>query len=259
MCPSAVRRCYTCAMTWVLDLDGVVWLADHPIPGSAEAVARLRARGERVVVVTNNSSMTVGAYLAKLERLGVPTAAEDLVTSAQVAATLVDPGERVHVCAGPGVREALAGRGATVVDQGPADAVIVGWTRDFDYASLTAAMHAVRGGARLIGTNDDATYPTPEGVLPGGGSLVAAVAYASAVEAVFAGKPHPPMVEAVRARFGRIDVMVGDRPSTDGLLARRLGARFALVLSGVTRRDDLPVEPAPDDVADDLAALVPDG
>jgi HAD superfamily hydrolase (TIGR01450 family) len=254
-------------VTWVLDLDGVVWLADRPIPGSAEAVGRLRARGERVAVVTNNSAMTVADYLAKLERLGVPTEADDLVTSAQVAAQLVDAGERVLVCGGAGVSEALRARGAELINAGDisaatppgaVDAVVVGWTRAFDYDLLTAAMRAVRSGARLIGTNDDATYPTPDGVLPGGGSLVAAVSYASGLEATVAGKPYPAMVAAVRERVGPVDVMVGDRPSTDGLLARRLGARFALVLSGVTRRDDLPVDPEPDMVADDLAALVSD-
>ena len=243
-------------MTWVLDLDGVVWLGDQPIPGSAEAVTRLRDRGERVVVVTNNSAMTIGAYETKLARTGVPTAREDIVTSAQVAAGMIRPDERVLVCAGEGVREALSDRAIEIVDDGDADVVVVGWTQDFDYAHLTRAMRAVRGGARLLGTNDDATYPTPDGVLPGGGSLVAAVAYASGVPATFAGKPHPPMVEAVKARFGSVDVMVGDRPSTDGLLARGLGARFALVLSGVTKQADLPVEPAPDLVAADLAGLV---
>jgi phosphoglycolate/pyridoxal phosphate phosphatase family enzyme len=271
-------------VTWVLDLDGVVWLANRPIPGSPEAVARLRAAGERVVVVTNNSSLTVAEYLEKLERLGLPTSAEDLLTSAQVAAGLVDQGSRALVVGGPGINEALAARGVDVVPTGagggtedagggPADTgggsgngtgrggdqvdvVVVGWTRDFDYATLTRAMRAVRGGARLIGTNHDPTYPTPDGVLPGGGSLVTAVAYASGVDALIAGKPHPPMVDAVRARFGPIEVMVGDQPSTDGVLARRLAARWALVLTGVTRRSDLPVDPAPDVVAEDLATLV---
>ena len=155
-----------------------------------------------------------------------------------------------------GSREAVTGRGATIVTGTDADVVIVGWTRDFDYDVLTVAMHAVRGGARLIGTNEDPTYPAPDGLLPGGGSLVAAVAYASGVQATFAGKPHPPTVAAVNERFGRIEMLVGDQPRTDGALALALGAPFGLVLSGVTRREDLPVEPPPDVVADDLASLV---
>src|SRR5579883_2136336 len=239
-------------MTWLLDLDGVVWLADTPIPGSAQAVARARAAGVRVAVATNNSSMTVEAYLAKLERMGVPTDPADLITSAQAAATLLHPGDRVLVCAGPGVAQAVESVGAIVVnaegepgdaaahdaahDAGSdADVVIVGWTKTFDYAVLTRAMHAVRAGARLIGTNDDATYPTPEGPLPGGGSLVAAVAYASGVQAEIAGKPYPAMVAAVQQRIGPVELMIGDRPDTDGRLAQGLGARFGLVLTGVTR------------------------
>jgi HAD superfamily hydrolase (TIGR01450 family) len=246
-------------MTWVLDLDGVVWLGDEAIAGSAQAIARLRARGERVVLATNNSSMTVAEYQAKLDFFGVPTERDDLVTSAQVAAGLLDRGQTALVCAGPGVVEALTGRGVTPVRQAgtPVDAVVVGWHRDFDYERLTVAMRAVRGGARLIGTNDDATYPMPDGVLPGGGSILAAVAYASGVEPTVAGKPHQPMVDHLRATVGDVDIVVGDRPSTDGLLARGLGARFALVLSGVTRPGDLPVVPAPDQVADRLADLVP--
>jgi len=232
-----------------------VWLADRPIPGSADAVARLRER-ERVVLVTNNSSLTLAEYLAKLSRVGVPTDAADLITSAQVAATMVQPGERVLICAGPGVREAITARGAVDAGDGPADVVMVGWTKDFDYGVLTRAMRAVRAGARLIGTNGDPTYPAPDGVLPGGGSLVAAVAYASGVEAALAGKPHPPMIAAVAERFGPIEVMVGDQPQTDGLLANGLGARFALVLTGVTKASDLPVDPAPDVVAPDLATLI---
>jgi HAD superfamily hydrolase (TIGR01450 family) len=246
-------------VTWLLDLDGVVWLTDRPIPGSPETVVGLRAAGERVGVVTNNSSLTVGEYLAKLERVGIPTDTADLLTSAQVAAGLITPGSRAFVVGGDGIREALGTRGVEVVEPGAAapavDAVVVGYTRNFDYDVLARAMRAVRAGARLIGTNPDPTYPTPDGVLPGAGSLVTAIAYASGVEPTFAGKPHPPTVEAARARFGKIDVMVGDQPGTDGVFARRLGARWALVLSGVTRRADLPVEPAPDVIADNLAAL----
>jgi len=241
----------------MLDLDGVVWLSDRPIAGSAVAVHRLRSEGERVVVVTNNSSLTLAQYLDKLERMGVPTAAEDLITSAQVAAGLVDPGTRALVVGGDGIREALAGRDVDVVDgDGRVDTVVVGWTRAFDYDVLTRAMLAVRAGARLLGTNHDPTLPTPDGVLPGGGTLATAIAYASGVEAVFAGKPNQPTVDAARARFGAIEVMVGDQPSTDGVLARRLGARWALVLTGVTKAGDLPVDPQPDIVAASLAALV---
>nr|MBO2502164.1 HAD-IIA family hydrolase [Thermoanaerobacterales bacterium] len=247
--------CHHPAVAWVLDLDGVIWLADQPIPGAREAVAALRAAGERVLFATNNSYAPLAAQEAKLERMGIP-ARGDVVTSAMAAATLVEPGERVLVCGGPGIREAVAARGAVPVDDGDAEAVVVGFHRDFDYERLRVATRAVQRGARLVATNDDATYPTPEGPIPGGGALVAAVAYASGAEPVVSGKPHPPMAALVREVAGTSGTVVGDRPETDGRFARALGYRFALVLSGVTREGDLPVEPAPDVVAPTLATLV---
>ncbi|MGH9281684.1 MAG: HAD-IIA family hydrolase [Acidimicrobiales bacterium] len=243
-------------MNWALDLDGVLWRGNSPVPGSAGAVAALRERGHRVVFVTNNSYQPVEVYVAKLRDMGVGAGPDEVVTSGQAAASLLEPGTTALVCAGPGVDEALAQHGVTAVREGAADAVVVGWHGGFDYERLTAAMTAVLGGARLVGTNDDATYPTETGLIPGGGSLLAAVAYASSATPEVAGKPNPAMVALIEGRVGHVDVMVGDRPNTDGLLARSLGARFGLVLSGVTTDHDLPVEPEPDLVAPDLAAIV---
>ena len=243
----------TCPVAWALDLDGVIWLGDQPIAGSADPVARLRAAGESVVFVTNNSSEPVGFVEAKLARHGIP-AAGDVLTSAMAAAALVDPGEVALVCAGPGVDEALAARGVRTVREGKADVVVVGFHRDFDYGRMVAASAAVRGGARLLATNDDATYPTPDGLIPGGGAILAAVSTASGVVPEVAGKPNTPMADLLRARVGGDGVMVGDRPDTDGRFAVALGYRFGLVLSGVTTA--LPVVPTPDLVADDLAELV---
>jgi 4-nitrophenyl phosphatase len=243
-------------VAWLLDLDGVVWLAGVPIAGSVEALARLRESGERVVFVSNNSSATIAEQEAKLESIGVP-AHGDVLTSAAAAAGLVEPGSRALVCAGAGVVEALDRRGVTAVREPPADAVIVGFHLDFDYERLRAAHAAIAAGARLIGTNDDATYPTPQGEIPGGGAILAAVAYAAGVTPVVAGKPFEPMADAVRAVVGDgPHVMVGDRPSTDGRFARTLGATFALVLSGVTKPADLPVDPKPDLVGPDLRSIL---
>lgn len=242
-------------MAWVLDLDGVVWLDDQPLPGAAEAVARLRAAGERVLFVTNNSSVRIADQEAKLAGHGIP-AVGDVVTSAVVAAGLVAPGERAFICAGPGVEEAMVARGAVPVRDGDADVVVVGFHQDFDYDELDRASRAVRRGARLLATNDDATYPTPAGPVPGGGAILAAVATASGVAPVVAGKPYGPMTDHVGALAGPSGVAVGDRPDTDGRFARALGFEWVLVLSGVTRPADLPVEPAPDRIEPDLAAAV---
>ena len=247
--------CHDPGVTWVLDLDGVVWLADQPIGGAAEAVTTLRDAGRRVLFATNNSSAPLVEQEAKLARHGI-VARGDVVTSAMAAAELVAPGERVLVCGGPGIDEAVTRRGAVAVRDGEAEAVVVGFHRDFDYERLRIAVRAVQHGARLIATNDDATYPTPAGPIPGGGAIAAAVAYASGVAPVVAGKPHHPMVDLVRAIGGEHGTMVGDRPETDGAFAVRLGYRFALVLTGVTTAADLPVDPPPDVVAPSLAALV---
>lgn len=243
--------------TWALDLDGVLWRGAMPIPGAADAVARLRARGVRVVFLTNNAAPTIAEHLAKLERIGVATDPEDLLTSAQAAASMLQPGSAALACAGPGVAEALGSRGVRIVEAGPAEAVVVGWHREFDFSRLARAADAVRAGARLVGTNEDATFPTPHGLLPGAGALLAAVAYASGATPEVAGKPHAPMRRLVAQRVGSVATVVGDRPSTDGALARALGARFALVLSGVTGERELDgLRPAPDAVAPDLGALV---
>jgi 4-nitrophenyl phosphatase len=246
-------------VTWILDLDGVVWLTEQPIAGAAEAVAELRRRGEQVVFVTNNSSVTIAEQEAKLAAHGIPPEG-GLVTSAQVAAELVAPGERVLCAGGPGLAEALEARGAVVVrndgtDIDPVGAVVVGFHRDFDYERLRVAAGAVRAGARLLASNDDATYPTADGVIPGGGSILAAIERASGVDAVVAGKPYRPMVDHLLGRFGAEGTVVGDRPDTDGGLAHAMGWRFALVLSGVTT-DATGVDPTPDVVAPSLAALV---
>ena len=242
-------------MGWVVDLDGVVWLADRPIVGASDAIERLRSAGEAVVFVTNNSSVTIADQEKKLRRHGIDGDGA-VITSAAAAASEVEPGEVALVCAGEGVVEAMTARGVEVVADGKADVVVVGYHRDFDYERMTVAATAVRDGARLLATNDDATYPTPDGPIPGTGAILAGVVTASGARPTVAGKPHAPMVRCVRERLGADGTVVGDRPDTDGRFATQLGYRFALVLSGVTRSEDLPVEPAPDLVGDDLAAVV---
>jgi HAD superfamily hydrolase (TIGR01450 family) len=228
--------------TWVVDLDGVVWLSGVAIDGSADAVARLRDAGYRVLFATNNSSPTLAEMCRRLERIGIDADPDDVVTAAQAAASLVPLHSVALVVGDEGLREALAQRGVTMVsaedgfesDGVPIDAVVVGWTRTLDFDRLAAAATAVRRGATLIGTNEDPTHPTPDGLLPGSGALLAAVATAAETEPVVAGKPHGAMADLIIARASDACVVVGDRPATDGLLARRLGIAYALVLSGVT-------------------------
>jgi glycerol 3-phosphatase-2 len=244
-------------MVWVLDVDGVVWLAGRAIPGAPDAIERLRASGERVVFVTNNSGPTVAGYRAMLAEAGVEAGVDDLVTSAQAAASMLAPGSTVAVVGGDGIREAVAARGVRLVEaHASPDAVVVGRTVELDYDQMAAAATAIRDGARFVATNSDPTYPTGAGPLPGAGALVAFVATAAGRRPEVAGKPHPPVADLVRARYGTPTMMVGDRPDTDGMFAEAVGAPFALVLSGSTGRADLPVDPEPAIVAEDLAEVV---
>ena len=249
-------------MTWLLDCDGVVWLSEQEIAGASEAVAKLRASGCRVVLLTNNSFPRRSDHLAKLARLGMPTDPQDVLSSAMAAALLLEAGERALVLGGPGIIEELTERGVVTVspaagrEVGPVDAVVVGLDPSFDFSSLGVAATALHAGARLIGTNDDPAFPTPAGMLPGAGSLLAAVACAGGVAPTIAGKPYPATVDLVRERIGEVEMVVGDRPSTDGLLARRLDARFGLVLTGITPAGHGPLDPEPDLEAFDLLALV---
>ena len=232
-------------MLLLCDLDGVVWLAHQPLPGSVGALESWRAAGHEVVFCTNNSFNTIAEQERFLSAIGVD-ASNRVVSSATAAGSLVAAGEVVLVCGGPGIVEAVTTRGATAVvpdqDFANVDAVIVGFDRTFDYLKLKIASEAVRDGARLIGTNHDPTYPTPDGEIPGGGALVAAVAYASETEAIFAGKPMRPMFASAMSLAERLVAraintneifVVGDRDDSDGEFARRNGVSFCHVKTGV--------------------------
>lgn len=239
----------------MLDLDGVIWLGHEPIPGAARAVQALRAGGEAVVFVTNNASARVVEQEENLASIGIP-AAGAVVTSAVAGAHLLDPTDRVFVIGGPGLQEEVRARGCEVVAGTRCDAVISGLDRELTYDALRTAGLAIRGGARWILTNSDVTLPTAHGLEPGAGSIGAAIAAATGATPTVAGKPEQPMVDLLRERLGADGVVVGDRPDTDGRFAAALGYRFGLVLTGVTDAADLPVDPHPDWVADDLLTLV---
>ncbi len=234
----------------------MIWRGSQTIPGAPEAVARLRDAGESVAFVTNSALRTPSQVADNLALHGIPDAEAEVITAAMAAATMVQAGERVLVVGSDGLTEAVDDRGAVRADEGDVDAVMIGISFEFDYQALTRAMRAIEHGARFIATNNDPTYPVAEGLLPGNGALVAAVATASGVAPEIAGKPHEPIAALVRERLGGIGIMVGDRPDTDGLFAEAVGYRFGLVYSGVTTAADMPVSPFPDLVADDLLSLV---
>ena len=248
----------------VCDLDGVVYRGSDPIEGSAEAIARLRGAGVRVVFCTNNANPTLDRYAGKLNGMGISVEPHELVTSAVVTAEVLAQrgaaGKRAIVVGGEGLREALGSAGI-VVDDGAsraADFVVVGLDPEFSYDKLKRAAFAARAGARLIASNVDATFPAADGLWPGAGSLVAAIETASGAGAEVMGKPHEAMMRVAERHLGdatRIAI-VGDRPSTDLEGGRAMGWATILVLTGVTSAEEArTVSPAPDLTLDSLADL----
>ncbi|MHB1139197.1 MAG: HAD-IIA family hydrolase [Microthrixaceae bacterium] len=250
----------------MLDLDGVVWRGREAIPGSAGAIQRLRAEGIDVVYCTNHAQ-SPSVKRRELAARGMP--GFPVVTSAEAAAAQCAAGDRVLVLGDRSLVEVFTDAGLEAVDtaalpaDGPApsvEVVVVGAAADWDRSRVGLAADAVRAGARFLATNDDATYPVTGAagprLLPGNGALVAAVEVTSGRTAEVTGKPHAAMADLLRHRYGPVDVVVGDKPETDGGLARTLGARFALVLTGVTGAEHLPVVPEPAVVGADLADVV---
>jgi len=215
----------------VVDLDGVVWLAGEALPGAAEGIDELRRRDVPVLFATNNAAPTIGDLRTQLAAIGIAASDAEIVTSAQSAAAMLDADQRVLLVGEAGLREAVERRGAVEVQRAP-DVVVAGLSRSFDYDACDRAAACVRSGARFIATNTDATLPTPEGLRPGAGAILAAIATAAGREPEVAGKPTAPMVRLVRSLVD-VGAVIGDRPSTDGAFAEALGVPFVLVASQV--------------------------
>jgi glycerol-1-phosphatase len=225
----------------LLDLDGVVYVGPDAVPGVPEALHRARAAGMVLGFVTNNAARTPEEVAAHLTALGIEAAPADVITSSQAAATVVaglfGSSARVLPVGGPGVAAALRAAGLTVVERAEErpDAVVQGYGREVGWAQLAEAVVAVRGGARHVATNADATIPSPRGPLPGNGAMVAVVRGVTGQEPLITGKPDPAMhAECVRRTGARRPLVVGDRLDTDIEGARRAGAASLLVLTGVT-------------------------
>ncbi|MGF1666923.1 MAG: HAD-IIA family hydrolase [Acidimicrobiia bacterium] len=244
--------------TIVCDLDGVVYLGDQEVPGAGVALHRLHAAGFRLLFATNNSSRTRAEGAAKIARVtGYHTDRDQFVSSATAAgAMLAGTSVPALVVGGAGVIEALTDAGITITeDPLEAGVVVVGLDMALTYEKLAHATMAVRNGARLVATNLDATYPTPTGLLPGAGSIVAALETSTGVRAESAGKPFPPMRAILNAMANSGPVwMVGDRADTDLAMADLEGWTSVLVLTGVAEGPE-GIDPAPHVVLHSLADL----
>jgi len=244
---------------YVFDLDGVMYLGDTAIPYAAEAVNRLQEAGKQVYFLTNNSGRTRADYCVKLAQVNgliVPESA--IFTSAYATALYLKQrgaaGRSAYVIGEPGLAAELTASGGLTcitqpdsVDPGDIDYVVIGIDRQFTYDKLRFAHAAItRGHAQFIATNRDATFPMEVGEIPGGGSLVAALATAAGREPVTIGKPETHAYEAI-LEVAHVtapeSVMIGDRLDTDIAVGRRAGALTVLVLTGVTTAEKAATAP----------------
>jgi HAD superfamily hydrolase (TIGR01450 family) len=233
---------------YAFDLDGTVYLGDAALPGAVETIGRIRQAGRPVVFVTNNPLHTAEDYACKLRGLGVEATSADLVTATDALVSYLktaSPHGPLLVLGETLLLRTLSAAGfALTTDAAVADVVVVSFDRTFDYAKLLAAYRGVRlHGARLVATNPDPYCPTPDGGLPDCAAMLAAVqACTGAVAEAVVGKPSRHMAAALLERLGVAAagaVMVGDRLSTDIVMARNAGMTGVLVLTGATSPTDL--------------------
>lgn len=253
---------------FLVDMDGVIYLDRRPVPGAADFIADVRRKDKRILFLTNNSKFTRGEYRAKLAGMGIAAAEEEIFTSAVATADFLAEnyeleGKAAYIIGGRGLEEEIARTGMRILrgDEGKeAHFVIVGWDTELTYDKLRVASLALHRGAVFIGTNPDATFPSPEGLWPGAGSIIAALEKAAGRQALVVGKPNMYMMQAALHRVGGIadrTLVIGDRLDTDILGGWRAGMDTCLVLTGVSRREDLEgYQPQPDLVVENLRELL---
>jgi 4-nitrophenyl phosphatase len=249
----------------ILDMDGVLWLDTQAIGDLPVIFMRMAQQGLQVVLATNNATRTIEQYVEKVAGFGVALEPWQVVNSSQAAASYLQrrypQGGSVFVLGMPALVETLAQAGFTHREK-EVLAVVGSMDRTVSYEKLKTATLLIRAGAHFVATNTDRTFPTPEGLAPGAGALLAALEAATDVKPVVCGKPSPRMYEMAMERMGlrpEETLVVGDRAETDIAGAQELGCPCALVLSGVTSPAQAQAaawQPAPDWIEADLEAVV---
>ena len=246
----------------ILDMDGVLWRGSETIGNLSEIFFRIRARGWRITLATNNATRTIAQYVDRLASYSVLVEPWQIINSAIATAQYLHDqfpqGGPVYLIGENGLVEALEQQGFYQSDQHVV-AVVSSMDRQVNYDKLRKATLLIRGGALFVATNPDRTFPSPEGLVPGAGSILAALEAACYVKPVITGKPSPAMYNIALSRLGLSPsetLVVGDRAETDIAGAQLIGCRTALVLSGVTSSDEAQAwQPAPDLIIEDLDSI----
>ncbi len=241
----------------LLDLDGTVYLGDAEVPGASEFVRHCTLRGIRCLFVTNRANRTPEVIRDQLRGYGVPCETEDVLTSAQATARYLGQGS-VYMIGEEGLERALREQGIRITDENP-DAVVVGYDRRFSYDKLAVACRLIGNGARFIATNPDHRLRFEGQTLPGTGSIVAAVEIGSGVPPEVVGKPQRLIFDMALQTLGCLPgeaIAVGDNLDTDIGACAAAGIPSVLLLTGISRREDLGEhKPKPDYVEEDFAGL----
>jgi len=229
----------------IIDMDGVLYRGDRPMPGAKEFIRLLQQQSTPFVLLTNNSTRTARQCVAKLQRMGIEVEENAILTSGQAAAIYLEkvapPGAKVYLIGEEGLRLEVARRGFTIAEEDVAF-VVVGMDRQLTYEKLKKATLAIRRGARFIGTNPDKTFPSPEGIIPGAGAILAALEASTGVKPLIVGKPQQAIFELALERMDAArdrTAVVGDRLDTDIIGGIEAGLTTILLLSGIARSQDV--------------------
>jgi 4-nitrophenyl phosphatase len=251
----------------ILDMDGVLWKADAPIGNLTAVFDLIHVRGLKVAFATNNGTRTPEQYVERLAGFGVTVEPWQVVTSSLGVAHLLSQkfptGGPIFAIGEEGVMHALHEKDfelLSVEEAEKAQAVVMGIDRDITFAKMCEAALLVRRGVPFYATNPDKTFPTPRGEIPGAGAWISVIVTATGIEPIYAGKPAPYLLELARVRLGTTKeetLVVGDRLETDIAGGQVAGCPVALVLSGVSTREQGEMwRPVVDFIAEDLYTLV---
>jgi len=251
----------------ILDMDGVIWKADAPIGDLPSIFKHIRERGLKYVFATNNSTGTSEQYAARLNGFGVEAEPWQVITSSQAVANAVAQkfprGTKVFMIGEDGLRLPLEREGFEIVsveNVPQAEVVVMGFDRGINFAKGSEATLLVRKGIPFYATNMDKTFPTPRGEIPGAGAWISVITTATGIQPIVAGKPFPFLMELSLEKLRtkkEETLVVGDRLETDIAAGQAVGCPTALVLSGVSTKEQAKAwQPPPTIIPESLTNLV---